>query len=250
MKRSITLVLSLLLCGLLCAPLFSQDVLSNTTGKTVIKRNARDRSLGTRFLIISKSGTVILLDPYTVSKDVVDPKKVDGVFITHGHYDHVSPALQNAVMAAGGKLVQFQPGQYKVKDVVVTGIPSSHASDDIQAERPSNVLYLIEVDGLRIVHMGDIGQTTLTADQMKALGKVDIALMQFANSYSNMSVENAKGFTLMEQLSPTVIIPTHTSPDANAKLEKDYGGIESIQDVWAVSPADLSSGKKRVINLK
>jgi L-ascorbate metabolism protein UlaG (beta-lactamase superfamily) len=228
----------------------SQDLFQNTTGKTIIRRIARDRNSGATVLIVSKSGTVIVLDPYTVSKDVVDPTRVDAVFITHAHNDHQSPAFQTAVMAAGKKLVLFQTGEFTVKDIVVTGIAASHNGDEILSPRPNNVLYLIQVDGLRIVHMGDIGQTVLTPEQLKALGKIDIAFMQFDNSYSNMSVANEKGFKLMEQLGPTVIIPTHTSTQANAELAKRYGALKTIQDVWAVSPQDLADGQKRAIELK
>ncbi len=226
----------------------AQGPLTNSTGKTVIKRISTDRSLGTSFLIISKSGTTIILDPYRVSKDI-DPSKVDAVFITHSHRDHQDMAFQRAVNTAGGKVVRSEPGEFKIKDVVISGIPSSHDSDEIMKPWPNNVLYLVQVDGLRIVHMGDIGQNTLNPEQMKALGKIDIAFMQFDNGYSNMSVENGKGFKLIEQLGPQVVIPTHVSVEAKKKLADIYGGTVLFQDVWTVIPEDLSDGKKKAIDL-
>ncbi len=63
--------------------------------------------------------------------------------------------------------------------------------------------------GLRVAHFGDIGQKALTPDQLKILGKVDIAITQLANMYSDMTAQNKKGFNLMDQLKPKLIIPTH-----------------------------------------
>ena len=54
----------------------------------------------------------------------------------------------------------------------------------------------------------------MTLEQLAMLGKVDVAVMQFVNSYSQMDVENKKGFKLMQQVRPRLIIPTHTGPTA------------------------------------
>ena len=38
---------------------------------------------------------------------------------------------------------------------------------------------------------------------------MDIAITQLANMYSDMTAQNKKGFNLMDQLKPKLIIPTH-----------------------------------------
>ena len=98
---------------------------------------------------------------------------------------------------------------------------------------------LLEVDGLRIAHLGDIGQESFTKEQLKELGKIDIAFMQFENNYSSMSLANGKGFKLIEQLKPTVIIPTHYTDAALPVLEQKYGKIAEFTNLLAVSRADL-----------
>jgi hypothetical protein len=65
--------------------------------------------------------------------------------------------------------------------------------------------------GLRIVHFGDIGQPALTPKQAKAVGHVDVAITQFENTFSGIDVTNKKGFKLMEQLKPRLIVQTHSS---------------------------------------
>jgi hypothetical protein len=56
--------------------------------------------------------------------------------------------------------------------------------------------------------LGDIGQTTLAKEQLEKLGNIDIAFMQFENEYSDMSIKNKKGFKLIEQFNPKIVIPT------------------------------------------
>ena len=92
-----------------------------------------------------------------------------------------------------------------------------------------------EVDDARsghVVHFGDIGQEQLTPEQLDALGQVDIALTQFVNSYSQMSVGNKKGFNLMAQVKPRLIIPTHGGSDMDA--------IQYAMELWDVVAADAS----------
>lgn len=250
MKRNLFYLILLGMIGLTVS-CFAEDgvnLLENKTGKTVIKRVSIKRNYGTTFLIISRSGTVIVADPYMMPKGI----KPDIITVTHGHFDHydtmfVTKAIKNPDVkySYAGSLAVID-----YKNVRVTSVPSSHDSGYVSKTEPSNVLYVYEVDGLRIVHMGDIGQESLSPDQMRALGKIDIAFMQLVNSYSGMSLENGKGFKLIEQFRPQVVIPTHASPEAVKKLGEKYGDLLEIQDVWAVSADDLKDGKTKVIDLK
>ena len=52
--------------------------------------------------------------------------------------------------------------------------------------------FIVDMAGLRIAHFSDIGQEVLTHEQLKVLGKVDIAITQLSNMWSGMSAENKK----------------------------------------------------------
>ncbi len=86
--------------------------------------------------------------------------------------------------------------------------------DPLMPKNGSDYIFVVDVGGLRIAHFGDIGQTALTAGQLGELGDVDIAVTQFENSFSHMDATNQKGFRLMEQVKPRLILQTHTSPAA------------------------------------
>jgi L-ascorbate metabolism protein UlaG (beta-lactamase superfamily) len=87
--------------------------------------------------------------------------------------------------------------------------------------------------------MGDIGQETLTEEQLEEIGPIDIAFMQFDNSFSSMSLKNMKGFNLIEQLNPKIIIPTHYAKADIALFDEKYGGVTEFENVLTVSAEDL-----------
>jgi L-ascorbate metabolism protein UlaG (beta-lactamase superfamily) len=99
----------------------------------------------------------------------------------------------------------------------------------LKPEGGTNTIYLIEIGGLRIAHFGDIGQEQLTPDQLDTLYPVDIAITQFTNQFSNMDMENLKGFRLMEQVKPRLIIPTHANRDAIQYALGLWPGFYSVQ---------------------
>lgn len=133
-----------------------------------------------------------------------------------------------------------QSGVIEAGDVRIQGITSAHnAGDALMPEGGTNYIYLVEVGGLRIAHFGDIGQDTLTSEQLELLGKVDIAITQLANPYSDMSAGNQKGIKLMEQVGPKLIIPTHVNLDAAKLAVARWQGVYNEQSSVTICPSNL-----------
>jgi hypothetical protein len=97
--------------------------------------------------------------------------------------------------------------------------------------------------------MGDIGQDHLTIKQIESLEKIDIALIQFSNPFSGMFDSN-KGFTLIEEIKPQIIIPTHSNPSSTRKIAKKLGKLEVVENLLTLDPEDLEDGTKKVVWLK
>ncbi len=222
-----------------------QPISTNDTGKTLIQRVSTDKNMNTSFMITSKSGAVVVVDPYLMPSKTV--KTVDAICNTHTHPDHMDE-LFNGEFECRVSVAKAE--SFNVKDISVKSIAASHSSAPIDENAPDNLLYVFDVDGLRIVHMGDIGQDTLTPEQLKFLGKVDVAFMQFENEYSEMSLDNKKGFKLMEQLKPQIIIPTHSTTDATNKIGEIVGKLETIENTISISKDDLKDGIRKVIDLQ
>jgi hypothetical protein len=188
--------------------------------------------------LIGPQGTRVLIDvstPNSLSQPATDK---DVLLTTHKHPDHVNDSF---LASFKGQQLMTKAGEIKLPDVTIRGIASAHnANDTLKPENGTNYIYIVDMAGLRIAHLGDIGQDALTTAQLNALGKVDIAITQFDNSYSNMNVSNKKGFHLMEQVKPRLIIPTHNSLDATKYAATQWTCLYTDQPSVTIGRADLS----------
>jgi len=131
------------------------------------------------------------------------PDEADVVTVSHEHGDH------NYVAGVGGNpLVIKGPGSHQAKGLIFTGVATHH--DDSQgSERGANTVFIFEVDGLRICHLGDLGHV-LTPEQVAQIGAVDVLLLPVGG---RATVDANAATQVMEQLSPRVTIPMHYKTD-------------------------------------
>jgi L-ascorbate metabolism protein UlaG (beta-lactamase superfamily) len=194
-------------------------------------------------------GSRVLIDvfnPDTLTDPATD---ADILLTTHGHQDHIHGEFLDTFP---GQQLYIQEGGISTDHVQITGIASAHTAfdhEDFPAEAGSNYIYIIEMGGLRIAHFGDIGQEEFTVEQMDALGEIDVALTQFVNSFSQMDMSNQKGFNLMTQLNPRLIIPTHGNGkmDAIEKAAEHWDAFAATAEPVDIKPADLTDHTTFVI---
>lgn len=93
------------------------------------------------------------------------------------------------------------PGEYEMHDVFVTGI-RTHRDEAKGSERGHNTAYLIELDGMIICHLGDLGHA-LSAEHAEAMTDVDILLVPAGSKH----LDPARAAEITSQLSPKVVIP-------------------------------------------
>jgi L-ascorbate metabolism protein UlaG (beta-lactamase superfamily) len=171
------------------------------------------------FEIRSDAGTVIAIDPHNIDGYGRREVKADAVLMSHFHIDHTAPEPITNIMSAkkivglknpkgvGGsrKDDEFNEVDEKVKDVQVKSIASYH--DKLQGMmRGKNGIFILEIDGLRIVHLGDLGHE-LTRAQVKAIGEVDVLMIPVGGIYT-LNGQDAK--KVVEQLQPKrFVIPMH-----------------------------------------
>ena len=169
--------------------------------------------------LVSPQGTRVLVDVHDPDALSSPPTSKDVLLTTHNHGDH---RRLDFVKSFPGKQLDVKAGEIELTGVTIRGIASAHnEGGEFRDEGGSNYIFIIDMAGLRVAHFGDIGQKALTPEQLKILGKVDVAITQLANMFSGMTAQNRKGFNLMDQLKPKLIIPTHIFDPSCATIAAD-----------------------------
>jgi L-ascorbate metabolism protein UlaG (beta-lactamase superfamily) len=98
------------------------------------------------------------------------------------------------------------PGEYEVRHVLITGVRTSR-DDRRGADRGRNVAFVYELDGMHVVHLGDIGHT-LSEEKLGEIGQVDIACVPIGGA-----LQPAKAAELIAQLDVKIAVPMPVCDD-------------------------------------
>lgn len=141
----------------------------------------------------------VVTDPFEGIGFPFPKVSADVITVSHGHHDH------NAVENVGSDpAVVDDAGRHSVSGINVTGFSCYHDAEK-GAQRGGNIAYLIEMEGLRIVHLGDLG-CKLPNDVAQALQNPDLLLLPVGGHYT---IDAAQAMEVMEQLSPKTTVPMH-----------------------------------------
>jgi L-ascorbate metabolism protein UlaG (beta-lactamase superfamily) len=197
------------------------------------------------FRIRAREATVIT-DPVDRATGYHMPKQTaDVITISHDHKGH-----SNLSAIKPEYKVINEPGEYEMHDVFVTGIRTYH--DDKQGkERGYNTVYLIEVEGIVICHLGDLGHG-LTEEQAEAMNNVDVLFVP-AGGGDVISVSQAAD--VVGQLEPKIVIPMqYATPlgDKNLGALDAFGkalGVEipAVEEKFVLRQSDLSEAMRLVV---
>lgn len=182
------------------------------------------------FLIETESGVRIVTDPYDAGCGYpVRPVAADVALVSHHHHDH--DAVENL---RGKPRVIDTAGRFTPEtDIKVTAVRAFH-DDTNGSKRGETLLFLIEAEGLRIVHLGDLG-CGLNEEQQKILKNPDILMVPTGGFYTIDAIQ-AKEIT--EQLGARIILPMHYKTQFNS--EWPISGPEPFLELF--KPDDLCSG--------
>lgn len=207
------------------------------------------------FLIESSDGVRIITDPYESGAFggalALGPlaESADIVTVSHEHEDH------NAVEAVLGRpVVVRRAGE---ESGIAFRVVESYHDPSQGSQRGKNRIFAFKVDGMSIVHFGDLGHQ-LDAQQLRPLKDhgADILLVPVGGHFT-IDAKTAEG--LVSDLSPSVVIPMHVKNDrVNFPIAevgeftkgksnvREVGGssVEIIQEnlptdteIWVLKPA-------------
>jgi L-ascorbate metabolism protein UlaG (beta-lactamase superfamily) len=150
------------------------------------------------FRITERNRVAIVTDPY--SDDLgLPPLKVKADVVT---ISHDSPGHGAVDVIKTDPYILRGPGEYEIGNVFITGI----ALHNTTVEPPVlNVAYLFDFDGLRVLHLGDLGFVPEHA-MMEELGEVHVLLVPVGGGNGLKAAQAAE---VVGMVGPRFIVPMH-----------------------------------------
>ena len=172
------------------------------------------------FQFESAEGRKIVIDPHAIPVFGRQTAEAEFVLISHPHDDH---ALIE-ILTPPGKQEKFKDGdvlrgvvetkagkqEWKVVDekrgnIRVRTVATYHDTTN-GMQRGKNSIWIIEMNGLVLCHLGDLGHE-LSAEQVKAIGKVDVLMVPVGGIYT---INGEQAQKVVEQLKPRLYsLPMH-----------------------------------------
>jgi len=173
--------------------------------------------LGHACFALEAEGYRILLDPY--SPDYVPglgrvEMSAHKVLCSHDHADH---GWKEGIPTPLNKI----PCPFTVQELHV------FHDDQLGSLRGLNTIHVIEYNGIRVAHLGDLGHD-LDDDQIEELGKLDAVLLPIGGTYT---LDCQQASDLADRLQVKTVIPMHYRRDGIG-----FDVLQSLQEFLILRP--------------
>jgi len=191
------------------------------------------------FRIEFEGGPTVLTDPFEpglwgMTYPIGPMDGVDVVVISHEHEDHNyaelangSPIVLRGVSVASG----VQQIDRAIDGVRFYTVETCHGPDEPCPLSDANAAFVLEGNGLRIVHLGDLGHV-LRPEQVEEIGVVDIVFVPVGGGGATIDAVGAD--RVVDLLGPSVIIGMH---------------YETPELGWGIDPIDPFLEGKTVVEV-
>ena len=168
----------------------------------------------------------IVTDPYPPDLGYsLGKPTADIVTVSHQHPSH------NYHQGVGGEpRLITGPGEYEIAGVLIIGIATFHDAEGGQ-KRGKNTIYLMDVDGVAICHLGDLGHV-LTAEQVEEIDDVDVLLLPVGGV---STIDASMAAEVIRQLEPKAVVPMHYKTPV---LNREFGPVEKFLKEMGIERLD------------
>ena len=152
----------------------------------------------------------IVTDPYTPGVSGFDPigEPADLVIMSsatdrfHSDPSHVrsQPTVVNA-------LLEVPPDGTAVRGIPIRAFPTSESlTFDFGRDPDANAMYLLTIGGVRVLHMGDVGNAIAPAVLEALAGRVDL-MLALTGAHATIGLEDLD--RAIAAIAPRIVVPMH-----------------------------------------
>jgi L-ascorbate metabolism protein UlaG (beta-lactamase superfamily) len=152
----------------------------------------------------------------------------DLLLVTHEHADH------NGVEAITGspQVVRSTAGRFDTPVGEVVAVAAEHDAEAGTSRGP-NTIFVFTLDGVRVCHFGDFGQSGLRPQQRAAIGAVDLLIVPVGGG---PTIDAAQAAAITRALHPRWVVPMHYRTDAIDFLEPADAFLALFEQVTPTGP--------------
>ncbi len=147
---------------------------------------------GEACFLLESGGVRILIEPPQKESGINSPRLKSDILICRPHADIAGALSQPSSHGDESPFIINGPGEYEIKGINVLGIADGE-----------NTLYNIEIDGIKIAHLGFLGKD-LDNGKMALINEPDIVLIPVGNG---AVLDAEKAMKLINKIEPSVAIP-------------------------------------------
>jgi L-ascorbate metabolism protein UlaG (beta-lactamase superfamily) len=161
--------------------------------------------------------------------------RADLLLITHEHFDH------NAADVIDGspEILRSTAGRLSWRVGEVLAVASEH-DDAAGTERGPNTIFAFDLDGVRVVHMGDFGQSGLRSAQAAALADVELLIVPVGGG---PTIDAEQAALVVEMLDPRWVVPMHYRTARTNFLEPVDAFLERFDSVVRLSAPSFETSE-------
>jgi L-ascorbate metabolism protein UlaG (beta-lactamase superfamily) len=196
---------------------------------------------------LSSNGTKVFIDPFADMSGLADrgiefgyppieQDDVDLLLITHEHVDH------NGAEAIAGDPTVLRATAGKLESPIgeVTAVASEH-DPSAGAERGPNTIFAFDLDGVRVVHFGDFGQSELRPEQAAALQGTDLLFLPVGDG---PTIGGGAAADIVEALEPRWVVPMHYRTARIGFLETEEEFLDRMPRVERLPGSGFDTEKR------
>lgn len=184
---------------------------------------------------LQSNGLSLLIDPFSGQSGLKLPRMQNDIIL----YSH-----QIAPQTSSEKAFIINcPGEYEIKGCFIYGVPANH--------QENKLTFLIELEGIKLAHLGIISQIKFTQVQLDKLEDVDILMIPVG---AGGALTSQQANEVVNELEPRLIIPMYYQlPGLKIKLDpidkfkKELGAKSETVDKLKIVKKELPEDETKLV---